>query len=262
MAPGNLYRHPQISHRVAYGPLAPLYDRVMSHVDYGEWRDLIMRICNRYFPDHRPTTLEIGAGTGSLGVLLTRAGFPYVGSDFSPGMCRQARAKNLPVFCADGRSIPVSRKFECILFLYDAINYLLLASDYEKLFAEIARCLVDGGIFLFDITTEANSLSKFLDYLDSGDLGDSYYVRHSYYDRHAKMQFNEFTIFQRSPDLPNLYAKHREVHVQKVLPAGQIKRLVPADLFSIEGMWDGYGFQRYRAKSDRVHFLLRKRRAQ
>jgi SAM-dependent methyltransferase len=261
MAPGNLYRRPQVNRRIAYGALAPLYDRVMSHVDYGEWRDLIERICERYFPRQRPRILEIGAGTGSLGALLREAGYPYIASDYSLAMCRQARAKNLPVFCADCRSLPVFPLQDCILFLYDAINYLLLADDYAKMFSEIARLLVDGGIFLFDITTEANSLSKFLDYLDCGDLGDSYYVRHSYYDRLNRMQFNEFTIFQQSTLRPELYEKLREVHVQKVFPVTQIKRFIPTELFTIEGIWDGYGFQRYRARSDRVHFLLRKKAA-
>jgi SAM-dependent methyltransferase len=259
MAPGNLYRHTAVAQTPAYGALAPLYDRLMSHVGYDEWRDLIGRVFAKYSEVERPRILEIGAGTGTLGTLLQKQGHAYVGSDAAFAMCREAIKKNVPFFCADSRSLPVKPSFDFIIFLYDAINYLLLTSDWEQLFHEIERVLTPGGLFLFDITTETNSLARFFDYTDFEDFGAIACIRHSYYDRLNKLQHNDFTIFSESAQQPGLYTKQCEHHVQKIMPIEKIKALIPTNYFTIEGVWDGYGFKPATQASERIHFLLRKK---
>ncbi len=243
---------------MVYSALAPIYDRVMSHVEYGEWVELIRRIIERYA--RRPTSavFEIGGGTGVLGERLRARGFDYVGSDLSYAMCREASGRIPRCVCADGRMLPVKGCFDFVLFLYDGINYLGSRADYDALFSEVHRVLAPQGLFLFDITTEANSRRYFSDFYDCEDFGESAYIRHSYYDEDAGLQHNDFAVFHRQ-DGTDLFKRFDEHHVQRVLPSTTIQAWIPRDLFEIVGIWDGYGFRRGSRSSDRIHFLLRAR---
>lgn len=245
---------------MVYDALAPIYDRIMSHVDYGAWLRLVVRVVEKYLHGKKADILELGAGSGALAELFDGEGFGgYTGSDRSPAMCRVARSRGVPLICADCRAVPIRRTYDLVLFLYDGINYLQNLAEYAALFAEAGRCLKPGGLFLFDITTEANSLRHFSAYLEFEDFGDCAYVRRSYYNKETASQHNDFTIFRRCGPDPVLYEKAVENHVQAVFGAPAIARTVPDALFTIEGIWDGFSFRHYRSHSERIHFLLKKR---
>jgi SAM-dependent methyltransferase len=232
----------------------------MAHVEYRSWLKLIKDILNSRLPSASPSILEIGGGTGAMGRLLLDENFEYQGSDKSSGMCAQALAKEVPFACADGLHLPFKKRFDMALFLYDGINYLLNPHDYTQLCTEVHACLRPKGLFLFDVTTETNSMMHFLDFLDFEDYGDCAYIRHSYFEQSSTLQFNDFTIFSRThrDAHPDLFEKHQEQHVQKVLPVAEISKSIPDNLFSIIGIWDGFSFRKYSSRSKRIHFLCRK----
>ncbi|MBD3390381.1 MAG: methyltransferase domain-containing protein [Chitinivibrionales bacterium] len=264
MAAGDIHRHPALNgHHTPYSSLAPLYDRIMAHVEYRSWLRLTREIIATYLGENPPRVLEIGAGTGTLGRMLLNERLSYFGSDNSFAMCAEARKKGLPFFCADGRRLPVKGPFDLALFLYDGINYLLDRSDFERVFHETHSCLRDGGLLLFDVTTESNSLRHFYDYLDFEDYGESAYVRHSYYEPKSACQYNDFTLFVRAGNegADAHYQKQRERHVQRVRSVDEIRGIIPGGRFAVVGVWDGFSFKRYSSRSDRIHFLLRKKGA-
>lgn len=242
-----------------YTALAPVYDKVMHHVRYERWVALVKRVARRYASGAQPEILEIGGGTGVLARKLRHEGFALVLSDRSPAMCRQAREKLGPVVCADGRALPISHQFDMAVFLYDGINYLCTRQDYAALFTEVHRVLRPDGLFLFDITTEANSIRHFSDILDFEEVGDYTYVRHSYYRPREAMQHNDFVIFRRrNGEERGVYERFDERHRQKLFAPGEIREMIPPHLFSVEGIWDGYSFHPWHPSSERIHFLLRK----
>ena len=56
-----------------YNALAPVYDKVMRHVNYDDWVKLIKKINSTYFLDTIPRIFEIGGGTGTLGKKLRKS---------------------------------------------------------------------------------------------------------------------------------------------------------------------------------------------
>ncbi|MDR2592300.1 MAG: class I SAM-dependent methyltransferase [Chitinispirillales bacterium] len=242
-----------------YEALAPIYDRLMGHVEYDEWIELITKVINRYGSRNDPKILEIGAGTGIVGSLLKGMGYRYTASDLSPAMCNVARRlRNVPICAADARHLPFKQCFDAALFLYDGINYMMTLDEYRKLFASVYDVLLPGGLFLFDITTQENSLRHFVYYVDFADYGDISYVRHSYYDEIRAIQHNDFTIYRLSDDHPPYYEKFIERHVQKILSVPEIEKAIPKKRFEVLGIWDGFLFKKYSGKSIRIHFLLRR----
>jgi len=243
---------------VKYNALAPVYDKVMRHVNYDDWVKLIKRINSKYFLNTKPRIFEIGGGTGTLAKKLIKSGYSYSGSDYSYSMCREALKKNLPFFCCDCRYLPITSKFDLVIFLYDGINYLQNLKDYSRLFEQVSMCLDRDGLFLFDITTETNSLRYFSDYVDYEDFGDCFYLRHSYYNKSDSKQYNDFTIFRKANNNNSEYNRYEEHHVQKVFSPRLIKKTINLSDFSILGIWDDYSFDEYSLESERIHFLLQK----
>jgi len=242
-----------------YDALAAIYDRLMYHVEYDEWIELIANVINRYGGCGNPKILEIGAGTGVVGSLLKGMGYDYIASDLSTSMCGVARRlRGLPVCAADARRLPFRQRFNAALFLYDGINYMMTLDEYRRLFASVYDVLLPGGLFLFDITTQENSLKHFVHYVDFDDYGDISYVRHSYYDDIRSIQHNDFTIYRLSDDHPPYYEKFIETHVQKIFSVQEIEKAIPKKRFEVLGIWDGFLFKKHSGKSFRIHFLLRR----
>ena len=231
----------------------------MNHVNYDLWFTLIQKIVSRHFPGGKPSILEIGGGTGVLAKKLQNEGHLYFGSDYSFSMCKEAHKKDVPFFCADARYVPVKKTFPFAIFLYDGINYFTTLNDYKKLFSEMYNILDAGGFFLFDITTEINSTTNFLDIMDSEDFGKLSYIRHSYFDRDKKIQHNDFTVYTKSSINNSLYEKRSEYHIQKIFPAQEILSVIPKNHFTIMGVWDNFSFDTYNDQSERIHFLLKKK---
>lgn len=244
---------------MVYHSLAPIYDDVMSHVKYNSWVSLINKIADRYFPSYIPLIFEMGGGTGVLAQRLAGHTFHYFGSDYSYSMCKEAHKKKFPFFCADARYPAVKpQTFDLAIFLYDGINYLPTLDDYRILFDSVYHCLKDQGCFLFDITTEKNSLTYFLDCVDAEDLRTASYIRHSYYDQEKKLQHNKFAISYRQSPESKPVRQVSEHHIQKIFSVEEICSAIPAHLFTIEGIWDNFTFNPYTAQSERIHFFLKK----
>lgn len=243
-----------------YDALAPIYDRLMSHVEYEEWAELITKIVMKFSQTPDPHIIEIGAGTGILGERLKDLGYNYIASDLSFSMCREARAagRTAPVCVADGIKLPFKKQFNLALFLYDGINYLQTLNDYSALFSSVYNVLDKGGLFLFDITTHTNSMKYFSDYMYYEDYDEFSYIRHSHFDYKKATQHNDFTIYRKYNENSDLYEKVIEQHKQKVFTPAQIKTAIDGNDFTVVGVWDGYAFRKYSNKSERIHFLLRK----
>jgi hypothetical protein len=231
----------------------------MFHVDYRRWMHLIEDVLRFYSQANKPQLFELGAGTGVLGSLCREAGFSYLGSDLSYFMCKKARSRVPSFFCADGRNLAIKQQalFDLVLFLYDGINYLLSKEEYGRLYEQVHPRLRDGGLFLFDVTTVYNSKTNFNEYIDADDLDDVFYFRHSFFNEKAGIQHNNFTIFSNEQN--GLYKKSIEYHQQRVFEIKELKAMIPADLFDIVAIWDNFSRKRYTVKSERVHFLLRKK---
>ncbi|MDG5814259.1 class I SAM-dependent methyltransferase [Chitinispirillales bacterium ANBcel5] len=242
-----------------YSTLASIYDKVMCHVQYDLWVNLINKITRRYCTGTDTSIFEIGGGTGVLGRSLKELGYKYYGSDLSFAMCKIAKERrDLPFFCANGTNLPVNKKFDLVIFLYDGINYLHTTNSFLSLYNEVFRILKPKGLFLFDVTTKFNSTNNFIDFLDYEDFGNFSYIRHSYFDKHTSCQYNEFTIYKQKSKNSPLYYRYKEKHTQKVYPIHFLENTIPKKLFNKIGIWDGYSFNRYSSLSERVHFLLQK----
>jgi len=243
-----------------YKNLSAIYDYMMSYVPYQNWLELINYVKAEKFDKEQLSIFELGGGTGTLGSILKFVGYDYLGSDITPGMCDSAWDKGLDFICCDCRSIPVQKKFDLVIFLFDGINYLSTLQEYTQTCQEVARVLEPGGYFLFDITTIYNSQMNFNEYVESDSYDMGAYIRTSVYDADTRTQHNSFDIFIRDDTNDDQrYIRLEEEHSQHLFEVDEIKSAIPTDLFTIEGVWNEFDPEPVKYTAERVHFLLKRK---
>ena len=148
---------------VAYDALAPYYDELVADYDHDAWIAALERVALRCGLDGR-RVLDLGCGTGRAFRPLLERGYAVTGCDLSPGMVEMAR-RNAPeevqVHVADMRRLPALGRFDWIVCLDDAVNYLLTEPDLAAAFASAAELLAPGGLLCFDVNTDRTYRQSF-----------------------------------------------------------------------------------------------------
>lgn len=245
-----------------YGALANIYERVMSHVDYAAWArftvDLLGDAGIWENPDP-PRILECACGSGTLAMALSHYGFTIDAFDRSPAMIDRALAKasgavNAPSFYVGSfQSFRAEPPYDAALCLYDSLNYILDPGEVVGFLKRLREILAPGGLFLFDVCTEKNSLAHFNDRVER-DKGPGFtYVRSMTYHRGERIQENRFEIFFSGSSEAFV-----EVHRQRIYPLEEIYRFVRAAGWTILEKSDGMGRRPASETSLRVHILAKR----
>ena len=242
-----------------YSELALIYDRIMDHVDYTSWAHYIDSIIDCFVPDAR-NILETACGTGSLSIELHKCGYSMTCMDISHSMLKRAAEKfsdlGMPLnfFEADMKSLPLAYQFDAIICLYDSINYLKEPEYLLKALNEAASCLKDGGLFIFDVCTVKNSEIFFKDSGMVEHFGDITCERKCRFDTQKRIQENHFII-----DRPG-FKRIEESHYQKIYLLKEIDDLIRETPFIGLGKFDDMSFVNGSEESERVHYVLKKKK--
>ena len=250
-----------------YETLANIYDHVMQHVDYRNWAMYIKSILARF--ESRPQrVVDLACGTGNLTFELARLGYDVVGIDRSPAMIAAARQKAVapqstdasgaaPAFLVGDLTalsdIGSLEPFDTAVCAYDSFNYLLTTTAVLRACDQVFRILQPDSLFIFDVCTERNSLRYFDDVHDAGEGPGFSYKRHSYYDRTKNLQYNHFAI-----ELATVTGVFEETHTQHIYPWSNLELMLETCPFELLGAYSGFTFNKGSARSDRVHFVLRR----
>ena len=200
---------------MAYESLAASYDRLTNDVPYGEILSFYEAILARR--GLRPeTALDLACGTGSMAILLAQKGLSVLGADVSEEMLTEAAAKaaeldNPPYFIRQRMEklrlpMPVDLAVCCL----DGVNYVTVPSALQETFRRVLAALNPGGLFIFDINSEAKlrALNGQL-WLDEDD--DVYCLWRTDYDETTRLCRYGMDIFTRRG---RLWERTAEEHLE------------------------------------------------
>lgn len=187
----------------AYEALAASYDALTYDIPYARILTFWQKLCARTRTEVR-SVLDLACGTGSLSVLLARAGYRVIGADLSEDMLAEAAQKTAdmgqarPFFiCQPMQRLRLPEPVDAVICCLDSINYLTRPADCQKTFRRVYDALCPGGLFVFDINTPCKLRS--LDgqvFLDETD--DAYCVWRTEFDEKRRLCFYGMDIFQRA----------------------------------------------------------------
>lgn len=240
-----------------YQGLAPIYDYVMRHVDYDEWAAFLQSVFQRHAPQTQ-RVIDLACGTGNVSTELAYLGFEVTGADLSASMVRVAGEKaalngsHSEFVQRDLRDLSGLGPFEAAVCMYDSFNYLLELEDIDEALAQVCSILEPGGLFVFDVCTERNSLRYFSEVRDRESGPGFSYERHSYYKANERLQHNHFAIrFEGDEEL------YEETHVQRIYRLSDIAARIDASAFELLDVLSEFTFNPGSEESDRIHYVLR-----
>jgi SAM-dependent methyltransferase len=245
----------------------------MRHVNYPRWAKHVIDLFGFAEGGRIERVLELACGTGNMLVELAQAGYRVCGMDSSYDMIRQA-AERLskvevasgkiqfcpPLFapclwCGDMKAFAVASPFDAAICLYDSFNYCVEPESARRLLNNAAAAVRGGGVFVFDVCTERNCRQNFSNYYEHDGYLEVSYVRRSYFKPQRKIQINEFFISDEFRRGPTLYERHE----QRIYSLREINEMVDPQQWFVAGCFDGVSRRPASEKSDRVHFVLRRK---
>ncbi|HEV2524094.1 MAG TPA: class I SAM-dependent methyltransferase [Gammaproteobacteria bacterium] len=145
------------------------------------------------------TVLDMTCGTGSQVFYLIKHGYEVTGSDFSPDLLQQARAKakkaglNVTFIDGDIRNVKVG-KFDAVITIFSAVSHLS-KDGFPKAIRNIGKNLKEGGIYIFDVSN--------LEAMTNTVVADPWYVHKRNVD--SQMCNVQFSIIDRDSGLVTNY---------------------------------------------------------
>jgi SAM-dependent methyltransferase len=208
---------------MAYESFALVYDRLMAEMPYDHWLEFLQQCLAD--GDYR-TLVDLGCGTGNLALPLAAQGYRVIGVDNAPEMLAIAEQKKMNIQSGDSRTVSTLQFVECdmcdfetpepvdaVYSFCDSINYVTDEANIQRLFANVRNALRAGGLFVFDVHTDA----KFAEYAKSQPfvLNDDDLAYIWTCDYEAPVIHHELTIFVARDDERGSFARIDEFHVQR-----------------------------------------------
>jgi len=149
-----------------------------------------------------------------------------VGLDASEAMLAQVKQKALDAgqgiefVQQDMRSLRIAEPVDLVTSFYDTLNHLLFAEDLEATFHGVASALQSGGLFVFDVNTEATFRQIWgvgTHFIDTPHASTVYQTS---YDPDSRLATGHLTGFLRRGDR---YEKFEEEIVERYWPPEDIE---------------------------------------
>jgi len=179
-----------------YNNFAWIYNKHWGYFYSGNSFAILEKLMLQYLPPNA-YILDLCCGTGKLAQKLTEQGYRVTGIDSSEEMIRFAKenAPNAEFIVEDARNFRLPSVYNGVIAAYDSLNHIMNLEDLIGTFQNVYECLVEGGLFLFDLNMEDayNTFWKG----SRGTVEDDYaYIARSSYDPDEKIGKLDFTIFR------------------------------------------------------------------
>ncbi len=245
-----------------YNEYAAIYDR-SGQLAFSVLMDIYLRDLLQHHPVAGHTLLDLACGTGTLALLLAERGWRVVGIDQSAAMLAEAerKAAALPEPVAvrfvqgDMRDIVAAQLVDLVTCCYDTINYLTLESDLLRCFQSVARALVPGGLFCFDLATD-----YFLEHHWQGVELEEFEGATQVMDSHYNHATGDSTLVLTGfvEVSPGRYRRFREVHVERGYPEATVRAHLATAGLLVEAVYDCFTLQPPNDRSLRVMYVARR----
>jgi ubiquinone/menaquinone biosynthesis C-methylase UbiE len=199
-----------------YEALAASYDRLTNDVPYEAILAFYKRLWTVYGVQPE-TAVDLACGTGSMTVLLAREGLSVLGVDQSEEMLtlaadKAAAMEETPPYFVRQRmeKLRLPAPVDLAVCCLDGINYVTDPAALRETFARVCKALNPGGLFLFDINSEAKL--RGLDgqtFLDEDD--DVFCLWRADFDAGTRICTYGLDVFQKQG---TLWRRSREEHLE------------------------------------------------
>ncbi|NLB78395.1 MAG: methyltransferase domain-containing protein [Clostridiaceae bacterium] len=244
-----------------YTKFADFYDRLTHDIHYTRWADYLQSAFRKFERDPK-LVLELGCGTGSLAVDLSKRGYDMIAIDNSTSMLNKAYEKakkadaDILFLNQDMRNFELYGTVDAVICLLDSINYITSVNDIKKIFGLVNNYLNPGGLFIFDVNSPYK-LSTVLGNQTFYELDeDISWVWENTYNSKSKTTTFDLTFFVKNQD--GLYERYDETHKERAFSNEEIKEALNSSGLRLLGEYGDLSFNAPATDEERIFYIAHK----
>lgn len=231
-----------------YHDLAPFYDAMNAEIDYDDWAEAADRVIRRFIKSAVPCVLDLGCGTGSMTIALSKRGYDMVGLDLSPEMLSIAydRADAAGVgdriqwTQQDMCDFSLCGQVDAVISTLDCLNHLPTPKQLTDCFHRVSEVLSPGGVFLFDLNAKRQFEEVYADEVYTMETNEAFCVWQNDYHPSTKRCDFWITLFRRTAD--GRYIRSDSHETERYYPLNTVKKALEAagmTMTGVAGHYDG-----------------------
>ena len=185
-----------------YDVLSARYDQLQSDMDCAAWAEYLSSLISRYCKTGSDVKkiIDLGCGTGSVDILLASEDMDITGIDNAEQMLEMASAKigaeNIHWVLGDITDLQMDFEADCFLSLLDTLDHITDPEALSRLFSNVYKHLLPGGVMIFDVITEKHLSQTFGENVFYQDYEDFLLLWINHYDAQTGINTAELTFFE------------------------------------------------------------------
>lgn len=219
----------------AYTGFAYVYDMFMDNIPYDKWCQYLSGLLRQYGISDG-IVADLGCGTGAVTRRLCAYGYDMIGIDSSADMLSIARERapeqgSILYLEQDIREMDLYGTVAAMVSICDSMNYLLEESDLEQVFRLVNNYLDPGGVFIFDLKTDAY-FSRLGSSTFAENRDNASFIWENFYDSDKKINQYDLTVYvsehylddsgEEYDEEPPIFLRFDETHCQRAYSVKQI----------------------------------------
>ncbi|MCQ6266296.1 class I SAM-dependent methyltransferase [Fictibacillus sp. WQ 8-8] len=246
---------------MSYQQFAYYYDQLMEDAPYDQWVAFFKQAVQSY-GGNVSSVLDLGCGTGSVSIRLSKQGYDVTGVDLSEDMLVMANEKSLqqkvPVqyIQQDMTELEGLQEFDAAIIFCDSLNYILSEEKVLAAFQSVYQHLKEDGLFLFDV----HSLYKIHNIFMGSTFGSNEeqlsYIWQCYEGEEPDSVEHELSFFVQEDE--NRYIRFDEVHIQRTLSIEVYKRMLQSTGFRVLAVTGDFSQDDIQPEAERIFFICKK----
>lgn len=244
---------------MSYSYFSEVYDSLTENVDY---ENTVLIICSllRKNGVSEGLLLDNACGTGTLSILLSKAGFDVIGADQSAEMLSVAMSKaanencNILFLNQDMLSLDLYGTINAAVCTLDSINHLGGIDEVKAAFEKVSLFTEKGGIFIFDVNTVYKHKNILADNTFVYDLDGTFCVWQNELDGDTvNINLDFFTETENG-----LWERNSESFSETAYDTDSLVKVLDETGFEVLEILDGYSDSPLKDGSERAVFVCRK----
>ncbi|MBP2078131.1 class I SAM-dependent DNA methyltransferase [Oceanobacillus polygoni] len=248
---------------MAYQQMASLYDQLMVNAPYDEWVSFTEEML-RQTGKEAERIADLGCGTGEIATRLAERGYQITGVDYSTDMltyaAHKAAERNLSIqwLHQDLTKLTGLSEYDVAISYCDVMNYIIEPTDLQKSFHNIANCLKEGGLFIFDVHSLYQVEQNYVNQTFSEVTDEASYIWFCSAGDEPGEMFHDLTFFALEGEM---YKRFDEYHHQRTYPISFYKKMLKESGFENIKLFADFSVKTndIDEKSERIFFLAEKR---
>lgn len=244
-----------------YTGFAMFYDLFMDNIDYNSWGTYLHALLKEYNIEDG-ILLDLGCGTGTITEFLSDKGYDMIGVDNSYEMLEMAMSKKI----ASGHDILYlnqdMREFElygtvaAVVSICDSLNYITEYAELIDVFKLVNNYLDPGGLFIFDMITEAKFKNIEQATIAENREEGSFIWENTYFDEE---HINEYALTIFSPCTDGRYEKMEELHYERIYSINEIRSALDVAGMEFVTVYDAFTHNSPTEQSERIYVIAKER---